>query len=184
MTIFFITTNRHKVKEAQEVLNGYNISIEQLVLEYEENHDSDIEEIARDAAKKLADKLEKTVIVEDTGVYFAAYQNFPGALPKYVFNSIGYKGIFKLLEKEDRSAYFRSVIGYCEPGKNPLTFDGVMTGKITEKVVNKEKDCLPYERIFIPEEYEVTTSEISITEKNAISHRGKAFRKLGEFLTK
>lgn len=184
MKLTFVTTNKHKVVEAQKVMDKYSVELEQLAVDYEENHDASIEIIARDAAKLLAEKLHKPVIVEDTGIFFEAYSNFPGALPKFVFNSLGYKGIFKLLNGENKNAYFKSVIGYCEPGKDPVIFEGFMHGKIIDKIINKDKDCLPYERIFVPKAYNKTTSEMTTEEKNAISHRGNAFRKLGEFLVR
>ena len=99
-----------------------------------------------------------------------------------MFNGIGYEGIMRLLKGKSRKAYFRTAVGYCEPGKKPVVFDGVMKGEITEEVFDKEKDVLPYMRIFVAEGYDKVISRVPAEEKNRISHRGKAFRKLGEYL--
>ncbi|MBT4277911.1 XTP/dITP diphosphatase [Candidatus Falkowbacteria bacterium] len=184
MKIVFVTTNKHKFQEVRDVLKDYPVELEQLDMEYEENHDDQIEDIARDAVKKLANELNKPVILEDTGLFFEAYDGFPGALPKFVYNTLGYKGIFKLLENEKRDAYFKTVAAYCKPGEEAVLFEGVMKGVITEKVYNQDKDAMPYDRIFIPEGKTKTISEMSLEEKNSFSQRAKAFKEFGEYITK
>ncbi len=184
MKITFITTNKHKFKEAQDILKDYPVELEQLDMDYEENHDESIEEIARGAAKKLADKLNRPVVLEDTGLFFEAYNNFPGALPKFVINSIGFKGIFKLLGGESRKAYFKTVAAFCEPGSEPILFEGIMKGEITKKIYNENKDEMPYDKIFIPEGKNKTISEMTLEEKNSFSQRSKAFKKFGAHLFK
>lgn len=182
MKIYFVTTNKHKFQEAKDVLSEYPIILEQLNLEYEENHDQSMEEIVRTASKKLANRLNKPIILEDTGLFFEAYNNFPGALPKFVFNTLGYKGIFKLLEGGSKRAFFRTIAAFCEPGKEPVLFEGIMKGKMTRKVHNLDKDAMPYDRIFIPEGKDKTISDMTLKEKNSFSQRAEAFRKFGEFI--
>ena len=182
--LLFITTNKHKVKEVGEVLKGYDIKIKQENLEYEEDKEADMEDIVRKAAKFLADRFKKPVIVEDTGLFFKAYNNFPGAQPKFVINSIGFDGIFRLLKDKDRSAYCKTAIGYCEPDKNPMIFTGEIHGQITDKVIQPKKETMPYNHIFIPDGEKRAVVEMSMREWNNISQRGKATRKLGEFLKK
>jgi len=182
MKIQFITTNKHKFEEVNDILKDYPIELEWLNMDYDENHDHSMEDIAKTAAKKLADQLNKPIVLEDTGLFFDAYNNFPGALPKFVITTLGFKGIFKLLEGESRKAYFKTVSAFCEPGKDPVLFEGVMNGEITEQVVNPDKDEMPYDKIFIPEGYDKTISEISFEEKKKYSQRGKSFRKFGEYI--
>lgn len=183
MKVFFATTNRHKFQEVRDILKGYPMELEHLEMAYEESHDDAIEEIASKAAKKLAKDLGRPVVVEDTGLFFRAYNNFPGALPKFVFESLGYKGILKLLEGETRKAYFKTVASFCQPGERPVLFEGILEGSITESVHNRDKDVMPYERIFVPEGREATLSDMTLEEKNAFSHRAQAFRKFGEYLS-
>jgi len=139
-------------------------------------------EIARESAKNLAEKLNKPVITEDTGLYFKAYNNFPGALPKFVYQGIGFEGIFKLLDGKDRSAYFKTVIGYCEPDKEPVLFEAEMDGKIADKIFMQATNAMPYDHIFIPDGHKKTIVEMGMEEKNSFSQRGQAARKLGEYL--
>ena len=182
MKLTFITSNKHKVEEIGFELKKYGVELEQLNIGYGEDKDADMEEVARKAAKELAEKLQKPVIMEDTGLYFKAYDNFPGAMPKFVFNGIGFDGIFRLLEGKDRSAYFKTIIGFCEPGSEPVLFAGEMRGQITEEVHAPEKDSMPYTHIFIPSGTNKVMIEMTIEEKNSVSQRGEAARKLGEFL--
>jgi len=182
--IYFVTTNKHKAEEAAAVMKGFDIEVEQIDMEYEENHDESLEQIAISAAKKLAGELKKPIVVEDTGLFFRAWPGFPGALPKFVFNTLGYKGIFKLLAGVDRAAYFQTVLAYCGPNGKPITFSDTMEGEITEQVFNEDKDAMPYDRIFIPDGERKTISDMTIAKKNSFSQRGKAFCQLGEYLTR
>jgi len=186
-TITFVTTNRHKVEEVSKVLAPYRIKVEQLDRQYEESHDDTIQDIARKAAKLLAEELKRPVMVEDTGIFFTAYPSFPGSAPKFAFNGLGYEGLLKLLEGKkgrQRAAYFMSCIGYCEPGKEPLIFEGRLDGTVIDHVEDIEKDVMPYERIIIPEGDTRTISKLTRDEKNAISHRAKAATRLAEYLSK
>jgi inosine/xanthosine triphosphate pyrophosphatase family protein len=58
-----------------------------------------------------------------------------------------------------------------------------MAGTITDEVQHKNRDVMPYDRIFIPDGQATTISGLSLTQKNALSQRGQAFRRLGEYLT-
>lgn len=182
MKIAFITTNKHKFEEVGDILKNYPVELEWLDMEYEENHDAGMEEIARDAARKLAKKLNRKIVLEDTGLFFEAYGGFPGALPKFVYKTLGYKGIFKLLEGENRNAYFKTVAAYCEAGSEPILFEGVMRGVIANEVHNQDKDAMPYDRIFIPEGRMKTVSDMGLEEKNSFSQRAEAFKKFGEYI--
>lgn len=180
-TIYFATKNKHKFGEVKAILAEFGLNAKQLKIDKIEPRGESVESIAKNSAKIIAEKVKLPIILEDTGVFFEAYNNFPGPLPKFIFESIGYEGIMRLLNEKSRNAYFKTVAGYCEPGKEAVLFEGIMKGKITEKVFNLKKDLMPYERIFVPEGYRKTLSDLSRDEKNRISHRSKAFRKFGEW---
>jgi XTP/dITP diphosphohydrolase len=184
MKIAFVTTNRDKFEEVKSLFKIYDIDIEWIEQKYEEDSDDTIKDTAKKAARKLANELKKPIVLEDTGLFFEAYNGFPGPSPKFVFKTLGYKGIFKLLSGVSRGAYFQTFAAYCKPGGEPVTFNGEMRGRITTKIFNPEKDFdfMPYDRIFIPEGKKVTISDMTMEEKNQLSQRSKAFRKLGEFL--
>ena len=183
MKVTFITTNKHKFEEVVDILKPYDIELEQLDMEYDENHDASMEEVVRGAVRLLADELDKPVLIEDTGLFFKAYDGFPGALPKFVINTLGFKGIFKLLEGENRDAEFVTVAGYCEPGGEPQLFEGYMKGQIHETIENPDKDEMPYDKIFFSTEAQKLITHMTIQEKTKISQRAEALRKFGDYMT-
>jgi len=182
MKLTFITTNKYKVEEIDAVLKNYGLEIEQVVMEYPEDKEKDVAEVAAESAKYLSKKLNKPVITEDTGLYFKAYNNFPGALPKFLFKGVGFEGIFKLLRGKDKKAYFKTVIAYCEPDEDPILFEAEMHGSITEKIILPSADVMPYDHIFIPAGRSKAIVEMSTEEKNSFSQRGQTAAKLGEYL--
>ena len=182
MKLTFVTTNKHKFQEAQAVLSEYHIELVQKNVSYDENHDHSIEEIARRAAKQLAEQFHQPVCVDDTGLEFEAFPGFPGALPKFVFKTIGLRGVLKLLVGEKRGATVTTVVGYCEPGKEPVVFKGELKGTITETIDTSNPHPHAYDAVFIAEGMHKPLSAVSLEEKNSVSHRAIAFRRLGEYL--
>ena len=101
---------------------------------------------------------------------------FPGPYSAYVSKTLGNEGILKLLSGEScRTATFKSVVGYCEPGGEPLLFVGSVDGVITEEI--RGEGGFGYDPIFAPGKR--TFAEMLMEEKNEISHRRGAF---GAFL--
>ena len=84
----------------------------------------------------------------------------------------------KLLEElkgmENRKAQFRTVIAVINEGKSEL-FEGMVEGLITK--TRSGVDGFGYDPIFQPLHHDITFAEMSIAEKNKISHRGRALRK-------
>lgn len=182
--IKFITSNKHKVAEIGLILKDYDVELEQVNIDYPENKEDSVEEVAKKAAKNLAEELGDSVIVEDTGIFFNAYNNFPGAHPKFIMDTIGFEGIFRLLEGKDRSFKCETVIAYCEPSGEPILFIGEMTGEVINEVVNLGADTMPYNHILVPAGWKKTVAEMNEEEKASVLQRAKAAHKLGEYLSK
>ena len=89
----------------------------------------------------------------------------------------------KIEGQDNRRAYFQTIIGYCEPGQEPVTFSGKWQGKVAAEPRGLDEDVMPYERIFVTESGKFAY-EYSRAEKGKISHRAAAFRKLKDFLAK
>jgi non-canonical purine NTP pyrophosphatase (RdgB/HAM1 family) len=180
--IYFVTGNKRKVEEIAKILKPFNVKPIHKNVKIIEPDIESIEETAISKAQQAFAKLKKPVITEDTGLYFKAFNNFPGSSPKKVFQELGFTGILKLLKGKNRQAVFKTVICFLE-GKNKFkTFEGRMKGRITTKVFKPVKKQFPYESIFIPEGKKKPVIRLSLVEKNELSHRGKAARKLGKFL--
>jgi len=177
MKIYFVTSNRHKVEEAKKILD---IEIEQVKLDIKEIQSLDVKEVVKDKAKEAYAKLKKPVIVEDTGLYIKGWNGFPGALISWVVKSMGIKKLCKTIGRK-RSATAKACVAYYD-GKNLKIFCGQIKGRISKKPRGKKR--FDWDRIFIPEGDTRTFAEMSLEEKNRISHRVKAFRKFKRFLVR
>ncbi len=173
-SVVLVTQNKHKLAELTPLFAEYNVPFETTDLEKYEIRSHDVEEIALAAAKHAYTTLGKPVVLDDTGFFVSALNDFPGAYAAFVLKAIGYQGILKLLEGEqDRSAKFVTAVGFCD-GVHLKTFVGEMRGSISESPSGNEG--FGYDPIFIPEEFTKTYAELTFNEKIGISHRSRAFR--------
>ena len=130
----------------------------------------------------LAEKLKRTVLVEDSGLFVPALKNFPGPWTKYSHNTLGNKGILKLMDGvKNRKAYYKSSLGLCAPGRKPLCFTGMEEGTISRQA--KGKKGWGQDPIFIPKGRTETYGQIGC-EKGYYPYRERAVKKLKEFLLK
>ncbi len=184
MDLFIATGNKHKVEEMSSILKEFSISLKHRELKIIEPDFDSLEEIALEKAKQAFAVLKKPVIAEDTGVYFEAYNNFPGQLAKRVYLGLGFGGLITVIRAaKNRRAHFKTAVAYFD-GKNSKVFSGIMKGRLLTKVVSIEKDRLPYEKLFVPDGFSSALVDIPLEGKNRVSHRAKATRKLGEWLSK
>jgi len=181
-TIYFVTGNYGKFREARNVLKKYDVKLKQIKYSKPEDKKLSTEKIAENAAKILVEKFRKPLIAEDTGIFFEAYKDFPGRNSKVVFNKLGLDGILRKLENKTRKAYFKTAIGYAN-GKKLMIFVGYCRGRISKKVIGKRDVNLPYDNVFIPDGHSKVFAKIMKT-KQKISSRVMAFEKFGEYLRK
>lgn len=173
--ITFITGNKHKVIEAENIFKDYDINLEHIDLGYCEPQGT-LEEVAISGAKYASRKLNKSVIVEDAGLFIKALNGFPGTYSSYVQDTLGNQGILKLLDDvSDRYAEFRSVIGYCAPNSEPKIFLGKVSGEIA--VEQKGDLGFAFDPIFYVPEKDKTFGELTTEEKNQFSHRKNSLEK-------
>ena len=90
--------------------------------------------------------------------------------------------ILKDVEEEKRGARFVSVIALAIPQKEPITTKGTIEGIIGYEI--KGENGFGYDPIFYIPELKMTAAELSIKEKNKISHRGKALKQMKKILEK
>lgn len=182
-SLYFITSNKGKLLEAQKKCKPLNIEVIQKNLGYPEIQAESLQEVATYGIQYVAKKVDHPFILEDAGLFIDALKGFPGVYSAFVFFTIGLDGILSLLKDiptEKRIATFRSVIGYGEPDGTSELFVGECIGKIS--VHKKGAQGFGYDPIFIPMGKTVTYGEMKTDEKNQVSHRGKSFGKLLKFL--
>ncbi len=172
--IIVVTGNAGKYNEIKKILDSFGISSERINLSFEECSDT-VEKISVEKAQKAFAVVKKPLIVDDTGVFFEAYNNFPGHHAKRIYNAIGFKGIMKLLDGENRNALFKSAVCFTD-GRMTKVFVGELRGRITTEVYPTSRKDLPYEQIFVPDGINAPMSKLSVDEKNSISHRAKAIK--------
>ena len=177
--IWMGTSSDHKYMEALEVLAEYGVTLERLNIERVEIQADDPELIAEYSLKVL--EVDIPILIEDAGLYIDKYFGFPGPYSSYALRTIDNEGILKLLEgEEERGARYLSAVAFRD-GDTSVTFTGEVVGRIATEM--RGTNGFGYDPIFIPEEGDGRTfGEMSAAEKARISHRARAFRKLGEWL--
>ena len=130
-TIFFVTTNPNKLEEARKVLELSNLKIEPVILELPEVQHFSQEYVVTEKLKHAYKKLKKPVFVDDTGIYFSDYADFPGTMTKFVVNSLKLEGIMRLID-EGSKAFFRTLVGFTD-GKKTIICEGKLEGQLTKK---------------------------------------------------
>ena len=181
--IYFVTSNRHKFEEisliVREEAPWIRIDIANDVKKLEIQADS-LEEIALYAAETILRSLDAPFIVEEAGLFIRRLGGFPGPYSSYVYRTIGCEGILKLMDGvEDRHAEFRSIIVLCYGGLMKV-FKGSVRGHISSKP--RGSRGFGFDPIFVPEGDTRTFAEMGISEKNRISHRAQATRRMLCFL--
>lgn len=188
MKIIFATNNRHKLEEVQQMLPS---SIEIVTLrecgiteDIPETADT-LEGNALQKARYLFEKNGANCFADDTGLEVEALDGAPGVRSaRYATDGHDFAANNELLLKnlngiENRKAQFRTVVALILDGKEYL-FEGVVEGQIA--TAHSGHEGFGYDPLFIPDGESRTFAEMSIEEKGAISHRGRAVRKLVEFL--
>lgn len=180
--IVLATRNSNKVREFREILSDFKIELRSLddfgpIPEAIEDGDS-FDENAYKKAIHTAKILGIPAIADDSGLSVDALDGRPGVY------SARYAGpdasddlnCKKLLEElkgvDNRTAHFHCVISIAVPSGPALTYEGTCDGVILEE--KRGKSGFGYDPLFYFEEFGKTFAELSMAEKNKVSHRGKA----------
>lgn len=187
-TIIFATNNAHKVEEVQAVLGDAfhlrTLAECGITEEIPETADT-LEGNALQKARFVHERTGADCFADDTGLEVDALCGAPGVhSARYATDGHDFAANNRLLLHNlegvgDRRAHFRTVIALILDGREYL-FEGRVDGHIAEV----EAGCggFGYDPLFVPEGFERSFAEMSAEQKNAISHRGRAVRKLVEFL--
>ena len=189
MKIVFATSNPHKLQELNAICEG---SVIEFVLPNEGfapvENGSTFEENAIIKAKAICEKAGCLVLADDSGLEIDYLDKEPGVYSaRYMGEDTPYtiknnKLIERLdgVEKEDRTARFVCVIAAAFPDGKVWTTRGTMEGYIGYE--EKGENGFGYDPIFFLDEFGCSSAELSMEEKNKISHRGKALRAMREKL--
>lgn len=179
MNIVFVTGNKPKVREAEQILD---IPLEIEDVDLDEIQELDLEKVALHKINQAYKIVGKPVIIDDVSVEIDAWKGFPGPLIKWVLKSSGGSAelILKLLEGEkNRKAKARLAIGFHD-GKKAHIFYGEVDGTISDEI--RGENGFGWDPVFIPEGETQTFAEMDPHYKNTLSHRKRALDKLSDFL--
>lgn len=174
MALIFVTSNRHKFEEASELAARHGIELEHRDTPYIEIQADELEQVVRPGVQQACALLRQPCFAEDAGLFVRVLQGFPGPYSNFVFRTLGNKGLLKLMSGEkDRRAEFRSAVGYCEPGEKPKVFTGKVEGTIALEA--RGMHGFGFDPVFVASEGDGRTfAEMSMNEKNRLSHRARA----------
>lgn len=175
------TGNRHKYQEARGVLSELGVELRLLEVERVEVQADDLAAIAAYSVEQIPEAEDRPVVVEDAGLFIDRYSGFPGPYSSYILRTLALEGVLKLMEGvEDRGASFQSAVAFrC--GTETRCFRGDVSGRIAHSI--RGTGGFGYDPIFIPDDGDGRTfGEMTEEEKNALSHRARAFRSLGGWL--
>lgn len=172
----FITGNQNKADYLSELL-GLPVAHEKVNLD--EIQSMNLHEIVRHKVHQAYDTIGKPVLVEDVSLEFKALGNLPGPFIKWFIEQMNMQDVCDLLKDKDRSATARCVFGYFD-GKNEEYFEGSMNGKIALSPAGE--NGYGWDKIFIPEGYEITRAEMSPEENKKNYVMIKPIEKVREFL--
>jgi XTP/dITP diphosphohydrolase len=186
MKLHLVSGNKGKIKELLQLAHMYGIDLAPFPQEATEKSRW-VEKIVKSAKQtyKLCPYFDKKpLIVEDSGLFIKSLNMFPGTLSSYVYRTIGIAGILKLMEGiSNREAYFKSVIALVIPEEGEVKlFSGEVSGEISREP--RGSGGFGFDPIFVPRGWDKTFAEMSIDEKNSVSHRATAFRSLAQWLLK
>ncbi|MFI3316601.1 MAG: RdgB/HAM1 family non-canonical purine NTP pyrophosphatase [Rikenellaceae bacterium] len=188
MKLIFATNNAHKLAEVSATLGAEY----QLVTPRECGIIEDIPETsdtlsgnALQKARYLKAKTGLDCFADDTGLEVEALGGAPGVRSaRYATDGHDFEANNRLLLKnlegcENRRARFRTVIALIEGDKETL-FEGIVEGEITTQ--HSGARGFGYDPIFAPEGSPITFAQMPLEQKNQISHRGRAVKKLVDYL--
>ncbi|MFK7808665.1 MAG: non-canonical purine NTP diphosphatase [Saprospiraceae bacterium] len=188
--LIFATGNPNKIKEVNQLLDGLFpvIGMREIgCTEEVPETQNTLQGNALQKARYLKDNYKYDCFSEDTGLEIDALDGAPGVItahyagPERDAIANMEKVLLELKDKEDRGAQFRTVIALIWEGKEHL-FEGIVRGRIA--LERSGEKGFGYDPIFIPEGYDQTFANIGATEKNSISHRGRAVKQLIDFFKK
>ena len=183
----FATANPNKLKEIKSAINRFEIvGLKDLKITEEIPETGDtLKKNALQKAKYVYDKTGLDCFSDDTGLEIEALDYRPGVYSAMYAGSDCnaennmQKVLRELEEAPNRAAQFKTVIALILQGKEYF-FEGLVSGEILKE--KKGKDGFGYDPIFRPIGYKESFAEMSIAQKNEISHRGLAVKKLVKFL--
>ena len=175
--LFFASSNTHKFEEVKRILSKIGLEINFSKVTLEEIQSDSLGEIAKRKAIDAFSRVQKPLIIEDDGLFIDSLNGFPGPYSSYVYDTIGNKGLIRLLENnQSRNAKFVAIIAYCNGIDDVKLFESSISGKISLSI---EDGGWGYDPIFIPDGE--TKTYANVFDKDNLSHRSASLKKFSSW---
>ncbi len=169
----FVTSSADKAREAEKILGR---KLERVELDLPEIQAATVEEVAREKSREAFRRLERACVVEDSSLGFTAWGGLPGPFIKWFEKAAGLEALCRGLDGfSDRSATAICVLSLRSETEQ-LTVSGRVEGSIAPNP--RGGNGFGWDSIFVPAGFDRTFAEMTEAEKNAISHRRKAWEGL------
>ena len=186
MTLLFATGNIDKLKQVELMIDNLksprDFDLEDIdVVEDGKN----LKENAYKKAKTYFDLTKVPTISDDTGLFVEALENRPGIYAhRYAGENATYKDnrdklLSELKDKDNRNAYFKTIVCYIDADGKDYYFEGILEGTITKEEIGQYE--FGYDQIFLPKDSDLTLGQMTKKEINQISHRSKAIESFVKF---
>ncbi len=177
MRIKVITSNAGKMREYAQALEGLGLEVFQDSVPYDEIQADALEDVVGHGLRDLM-MNEDSFIIDDSGLFIDHLKGFPGVYSAYALKTLGNQGILELMrDVKERAARFECCIGCKLPGREPFIVSAACHGSILDAPQGDKG--FGFDPIFSSDGVR-SFSELEMEEKNTISHRGLAVRKLAE----
>jgi non-canonical purine NTP pyrophosphatase (RdgB/HAM1 family) len=177
--LILVSSNPNKGIEAERILGT---PILRVSLSLPEIQAATVEEVTRYKAEVAKSKGYSRLIVEDVSLGFEELGNFPGPYVRWLLEAAGGTGLAAIAYAlNNRAAKAQCCVGYWD-GSSIRMFLGETAGEIL--VTPRGERHFGWDAWFQPAGQQKTFAEMTADEKDAISHRGRAYRKLAEHLAK
>jgi XTP/dITP diphosphohydrolase len=168
-----VTGNPGKIAEARLALG---IEVEAVEVDLPEIQALNVLEILQEKAEAAWQALRRPLVVEDAGLGLLALNGFPGPLVKWMLFAVGAEGIAKTAHALGNvRAVARCGLLYKDAERTVLA-DGITTGSLV--LPGRGEHGFGWDPVFLPDGESRTFAELTGKEKDAVSHRGKAWREM------
>ena len=176
--LVFVTSNEGKRREAEAVLG---FALRHRSLDLVEPQSLDLHEVVRSKAAAGFELIGAPVLVEDTGLELLGLGGFPGPLIRWLLATVGADGICRIANAFGDARAVARCVTCATDGSETVVGEGAVFGAIAP--VPRGAGGFGWDSAFIPDDGDGRTyGEMDDDEKNAISHRRKAFLALREAL--
>jgi inosine triphosphate pyrophosphatase len=175
--ITLVTGNPNKLRELTDLAPD-SLNFSSAAVELEEIQSLDLQAILEHKLRQAYAEVGSPVIAEDVSAELASLNGLPGPFIKFFGQRLGSGALYTLSKVANDRVAIRCLAGYYD-GQKLLFGEGVLRGTITAP---RGENGFGFDPVVVPDNQPAgaqrTVAEMTAEEKNAISHRGQAFRNL------